>query len=75
MLSSSHKDIGSMYLVFGCLSGMLGMTFSLFIRLELAHPGSQLFTSGQYYNVVITAHALIMIFFMLMPILLGAFGN
>jgi len=49
---------------------------SVIIRLELAQPGSQLLNyNTQFYNVVVTAHALIMIFFMVMPILIGGFGN
>ena len=55
----------------GFTSGFIGTALSILIRLELAHPGTQFLWSAQYYNVIITAHALIMIFFMLMPILIG----
>src|SRR4026208_2002755 len=73
--STNHKDIGTMYLVFAICAGVIGGIFSILIRAELQHPALQIFTSPHTYNVFVTNHGLIMIFFALMPAMMGGFGN
>lgn len=63
-LSSNAKDIGTLYLIFALFSGLIGTAFSVLIRLELSGPGVQYIADNQLYNSIITAHAIVMIFFM-----------
>ena len=73
--STNHKDIGTLYMLFACFAGLIGGLFSVLMRLELAHPGLQWVKDGQQWNVLVTAHGLIMVFFVVMPALIGGFGN
>jgi len=79
--STNHKDIGTMYLVFALIAGLIGGGFSVWMRLELMQPGVQYMLNGDgtpnghLWNTVVTAHGLIMVFFVVMPALIGGFGN
>jgi cytochrome c oxidase subunit I len=73
--STNHKDIGTLYLIFSVAAGLIGGFFSVLMRMELQSPGLQIVSDGQMWNVFITAHGLIMVFFVVMPALIGGFGN
>ena len=76
LFTTNHKDIGTLYLWFAGFAAILGGVLSMLIRLQLAHPGGMVFGGNhQIYNVVITAHGLLMVFFFVMPALIGGFGN
>jgi len=75
LYSTNHKDIGTMYLVFSILAAFIGGGLSVYMRMELMEPGVQYMADGHVWNVFTTAHGLIMVFFVVMPGLIGGFGN
>lgn len=76
LYSTSHKDIAILYLVFGMISAMVATGMSVLIRMELSNGNSQFFYNNHHaFNVVVTGHAIAMIFLFVMPVLIGAFGN
>src|SRR6478609_3841027 len=88
-MSTNHKDIGTLYLIFAIMAGIIGGGISGIMRAELMEPGIQYLTGAwpigsgsanideayHHWNVLITSHGLIMVFFMVMPALIGGFAN
>src|ERR1051326_4590259 len=73
--STNHKDIGTMYLVFAIVAGLVGGFLSVVVCAGLMYPGMQIFCDPHTFNVFVTGHGLIMVFFMIMPAMIGGFGN
>ena len=71
--STNHKDIGTLYIIFSLFAAVVGIGISLLMRLELMFPGMQIFSDGQMWNAYVSAHGLIMVFFVVMPALIGGF--
>jgi cytochrome c oxidase subunit I len=75
LFSTNHKDIGTLYLIFAVIGGTVGGILSEIMRAQLQFPNNHIVTSGQEWNTIITSHGLLMIFFSVMPALIGGFGN
>jgi len=70
----NHRDIAAIYFYFGIWRAAVGTGLRVIVRLELRSPGGFL-GNDQLYNSIVTAHALVIIFFFIIPITLGGFGN
>ena len=75
VFSTNHKDIGTMYLVFALVAGVIGGTAVDCHACRAMEPGLQIFGNPEVFNMLVTYHGLIMIFFALMPALIGGYGN
>ena len=90
-MSTNHKDIGILYLIVSALAGFISVAFTVYMRMELMEPGvqymclegarmiadsgSECTPNGHLWNVLITAHGILMMFFVVIPALFGGFGN
>jgi cytochrome c oxidase subunit 1 len=79
-MSTNHKDIGILYIVTAAVLGLVSVAFTMFMRLELLHPGVQYMLvdgepNGHIWNVLVTGHGILMMFFVVIPALFGGFGN
>ncbi len=90
-MSTNHKDIGILYLWVSGVLGFISVAFTVYMRMELMHPGVQYMCmegmhflpqaledctpNGHIWNVMITYHGVLMMFFVVIPALFGGFGN
>ncbi|MGM0563009.1 MAG: cytochrome c oxidase subunit I [Pseudomonadota bacterium] len=73
IVTTNHKDLGAMYLIFALLMFFIGGAMAMVIRAELFQPGMQ-FVDPQFFNSMTTMHALVMVFGAVMPAFVG-FAN
>jgi cytochrome c oxidase subunit 1 len=53
--STNHKDIGTLYLIYAIVAGVVGGALSVIMRMELSEPGMQFVADGQMWNVIISS--------------------
>ncbi|MCK0166301.1 cytochrome c oxidase subunit I [Jannaschia sp. S6380] len=90
-MSTNHKDIGILYLLVSGFAGFISVAFTVYMRMELMDPGVQFMClegarllpaaagectpNGHLWNVLVTGHGILMMFFVVIPALFGGFGN
>ena len=88
-MSTNHKDIGILYLITSALAGLIAVLFTVYMRMELMNPGvqymcrracaflpadtSECTPNGHLWNILITYHGVLMMFFVVIPALFGGF--
>ena len=73
--STNHKDIGTLYLTSAFTAGVIGMLLSILFRAELMTPGAQVLgDEHHFFNMLVTAHGLLMVFFFIMPAIAPGFS-
>ena len=76
IFTTNHKYIAILYFLFGIIAGFISILMSLAIRIQLAFPDNSFIHSNyHHYNVMVTMHGILMLFFVIMPITIGGFGN
>jgi cytochrome c oxidase subunit 1 len=81
LTTTNHKDIGILYLFATATAGLIAVAISIVMRAELQNPGVQLLLDGagepdgHFYNVLVSVHGLLMMFFVIIPAMFGGFGN
>lgn len=76
ILSTNHRRIAVLYFAFVAISGFTGLILATIIRIELAYPGQFfLAQNAERYLTLISIHGIVMVFFMIIPAIFGAFGN
>ncbi len=76
VLTTNHRRLAILYFMFIALTGFTGLVLATVIRLELAYPGQFFLTqNAERYLTTISLHGIVMVFFVVIPVLFGAFGN
>jgi heme/copper-type cytochrome/quinol oxidase subunit 1 len=76
VLTTNHRRLAILYFAFIAITGFTGLVLATIIRLELAYPGQFfLAQNAERYLTIISLHGVIMVFFVVIPVLFGAFGN
>jgi cytochrome c oxidase subunit 1 len=73
--STNHRDIGTKYLLFAIVAALIGVCLSGLTHAELAQPGLGLFADPRKFDAFVTGHELIIVCFVIMPAIIGGFGN